>query len=73
LSREDLACIGLIILGILLFLYGANYYNSLVGWTGVFLMIGGVIALGALAIYNNLVKRKPEEKPVATPVELQNP
>ena len=67
MSREDWLCLGLIILGILLFLYGANYYDNFVGWTGVFLFVGGVLALIALSVYNALVKRKPAA------AEAQNP
>jgi len=28
----------------ILFLYGANYYNAVIGWTGFSLMIGGFFA-----------------------------
>jgi membrane-bound ClpP family serine protease len=57
-SREDWACVVLIVLGILLFLYGANYYDNFVGWMGVFLAIGGFLALIALYIYNFFTKPK---------------
>ncbi len=70
MSREDWACIGLMILGILLFLYGANFYNTFVGWTGVFLFILGFFVLIALAVYNYL-KGKPESE--TPPPPLQNP
>ena len=66
MSREDWACVGLMIFGILLFLYGANYYSNFVGWTGVFLFVGGFLALIALYIYNTLTRSKPA-------VEAQNP
>jgi hypothetical protein len=57
-SREDWACLALIILGLLLFLYGAKYYDNSVGWIGVFLFVAGVLSLIALAVYNALFKRK---------------
>jgi membrane-bound ClpP family serine protease len=49
MSREYWTCLGLMIVGFLLFLYGANYYNAVVGWAGVYVFIFGVIA--ALAVY----------------------
>jgi len=57
MSWEDLACLGVIILGIVLFLYGSNYYNAAVGWTGLCLMIGGFLAEIVLQVYDILVKK----------------
>ena len=62
-SREDWACVVLIILGIILFLVGANYYNSIVGWLGVFLFVGGILALIVLYVYNALTKQKAQNAP----------
>ena len=74
LSRGDWVCIGLIILGIILFLIGANYYNPVVGWLGVFLLLGGILALIALYVYNLLSKPKLQEKTsVEGHEEVQNP
>jgi FtsH-binding integral membrane protein len=74
LSREDWACIGLIIFGIILFLIGANYYNPIVGWTGVFLFLGGILALIALYVYNILSKPElQKESPEEVQSEVQNP
>jgi drug/metabolite transporter (DMT)-like permease len=61
-SRTDWACLGLILLGILLFLIGANVYNEYVGWFGVFLFVGSVLAWIARYVYGILVKR-PAQKP----------
>jgi membrane-bound ClpP family serine protease len=55
-SWEDWTCVGLIILGILLFLVGANYYDSAVGWLGVFLFVGGILILIVLYVYKALAK-----------------
>jgi membrane-bound ClpP family serine protease len=63
-SREDWACVGLILLGILLFLVGANYYDSVVGWLGVFLFIGGILILIVLYVYKALAKYS-VQKPAA--------
>jgi membrane-bound ClpP family serine protease len=58
MSREDWACIGLMVLGILMFLVGANYYNNFVGWLGVFLFAGGALTLVLLYVYSSLSKSK---------------
>jgi hypothetical protein len=60
------------ILGIILFLYGANTYNDLVGWFGAFLFLGGLLAIIALYIYNwySAPKKQPEPQ---QPTEAQNP
>jgi membrane-bound ClpP family serine protease len=74
LSREDWACIGFIILGIILFLIGANYYNAVVGWLGVLLFLGGILILLGLYVYNVLSKPKPQKETVAeVSEEVQNP
>ncbi len=36
--------LGLVLVGIVLFLYGANYFDALIGWAGIFLVVGGIIA-----------------------------
>jgi len=56
MSREDWICVVLIIVGFLLFLVGANYYDSLVGWLGVFLFVGGIVALVVMYVYRVLSK-----------------
>jgi hypothetical protein len=33
-----------VFVGIVLFLYGANYFEALVGWAGVFLVVVGILA-----------------------------
>ena len=56
MSRKDWLAVVAMILGALLFLYGANYYNDAIGWIGVFLSIGGVVALVLLYVYNSIKK-----------------
>jgi hypothetical protein len=63
MSRVDLACLGMVILGFVLFLYGANFYDAVIGWVGVYLMIGGILVFLLFYIYNELTKK----------VEVQNP
>jgi membrane-bound ClpP family serine protease len=57
MSRADWVFFCLLILGVILFLIGANYYNSLVGWLGVFLFVGSIVAWILLYVYNWLKNR----------------
>jgi hypothetical protein len=56
-SWKSLVILLAVILGIVLFLYGANYYNAISGWSGVFLIFAGIIAYLALEAYEALRKR----------------
>jgi membrane-bound ClpP family serine protease len=58
MSRTDWVCLGIIVLGVMLFLYGANYYNAIVGWAGVYLFITGILVIIVLYIYGELIKKK---------------
>ncbi len=69
MSLKDWLCAAIIILGILMFLYGANYYDNTVGWAGVFLTAGGILAIIVLYVHGTLSKRvDPGHVP-----ETQNP
>jgi ABC-type bacteriocin/lantibiotic exporter with double-glycine peptidase domain len=57
MSRVDLACLGMVILGFVLFLYGANFYDVVIGWVGVYLIIGGIMVFLLFYIYNELTKK----------------
>jgi hypothetical protein len=63
MSRVNLACLGMVILGFVLFLYGANFYDAIIGWVGVYLIIGGILVFLLFYIYNELTKK----------TEVQNP
>ncbi len=63
MSRLNLACLGIVILGFVLFLYGANFFDAISGWVGVYLIIGGILVFLLFYIYNELTKK----------VEVQNP
>jgi uncharacterized protein (DUF58 family) len=67
MSRIDWACLGAVILGFLLFLYGANVYNAVVGWIGVCFFFGGILVFLVLYIYGELTKKAEVQK------EVQNP
>jgi membrane-bound ClpP family serine protease len=49
--RRDFVSVLLIIVGIVFFLYGANYYNLAIGYGGVGLFIGGFVVYAVLKAY----------------------
>ncbi len=59
MSWTDWTLLGLFILGFLLFLYGANTYNAVVGYSGVYLFIGSVAAYLIIYIYKEITKKQP--------------
>jgi hypothetical protein len=56
MSWTSWACLGIIVLGFVLFLYGANYYDATIGWVGVYLFTIGIMAILVLYIYGELKK-----------------
>jgi len=60
----------LVILGIALFLVGANIYNAFVGWAGVYMVIGGILLYVCVYLYVEL-RKKGSAKEVAP--QPQNP
>jgi multisubunit Na+/H+ antiporter MnhB subunit len=59
MSWTDWTLLGIFILGFLLFLYGANTYNPIVGYSGVYLFIGSIAAYLVIYIYKELTKKTP--------------
>ena len=57
MSWINWACLGIIVLGVVLFLYGANYYDATVGWAGVYLVIIGLLVMLVRYIYGELMKK----------------
>jgi hypothetical protein len=57
MSRTDWSLLAVFIAGFLLFLYGANTYNAIVGYGGIYLFIGSIAAYLILYIYKELSKR----------------
>ena len=51
------------IIGFLLFLYGANTYNAIVGYTGVYLFIGSIALYLVIYIYKEIIKKPPAQNP----------
>jgi arginine exporter protein ArgO len=50
------------IVGIVLFLYGANYYDPVVGWVGVAFFAAAIVAVLSLYVHSELTK-KPAQNP----------
>jgi hypothetical protein len=44
--------------GLIPFLYGTNYYNALLDWTGVCLFVGGFLVGVALIVSKTVRKRE---------------
>ena len=63
MSWMNWACVVFMLLGFVLFLYGANYYDAVVGYTGIFLFLAGVIGILTLYIYGALTKKAPTQNP----------
>lgn len=63
MSKIDWACLGFFILGFLLFLYGSNTYNAIIGYTGIYLFIGSIIAYLIIYVYKELTKKPPAPPP----------
>ena len=49
---------GIRMVGIILFLYGSNYYTTGISWTGVCLIISGFLAEIILKVYEGLLGKK---------------
>ncbi len=59
MSWTDWTLLGVFIAGFLLFLYGANTYNAIVGYAGVYLFIGSIAAYLVIYIYKELTHKTP--------------
>jgi hypothetical protein len=57
MSWTDWSLLVVFIAGFLLFLYGANTYNAIVGYSGIYLFIGSIAAYLIIYIYKELSKR----------------
>jgi len=54
---KSIAMLIVFLLGIVLFLYGANYYEAVTGWIGVFLIVAAIVAYLVMEAYVILRKR----------------
>jgi len=55
---KDVLCFLLVVVGAILFLYGANYYNVAIGWTGLGVFISGFVVFLILKAYEIFTKKK---------------
>jgi len=60
---KGLICLFVVILGLVLFLYGANYYDNIVGWVGIYSFVGGILAYVFVLIFRRLKKGAVDQKP----------
>jgi membrane-bound ClpP family serine protease len=51
-------CVVLVLVGIILFLYGANVYSDVFGWAGIGLFIVGIVIYLVFNLSNYLEKKK---------------
>jgi membrane-bound ClpP family serine protease len=63
ISWVNWLCVALVIMGSVLFLVGANTYNAIVGWAGVYMFIGGILIYLVFYVYAKLKKREIAQKP----------
>ncbi len=56
MSWIDWTLVAVFVAGFLLFLYGANVYNAIVGYTGVYMFIGSIAAYVILYVYREITK-----------------
>ncbi len=63
MSWTDWTCLGVFIVGFLLFLYGANMYNAIVGYTGLYMWIGSIVAYLLTYVFKELTKKPVIQKP----------
>jgi multisubunit Na+/H+ antiporter MnhB subunit len=62
MSLTNWFLLGVAIVGIVLFLYGANYYDPVVGWIGVAFFAVAFVVFLALYVRTELMK-KPAQNP----------
>ena len=62
MSWLNWACVGVMVLGFVLFVYGANVYDAAVGFGGIFFFLVGVIGMLVLYVYGELTKQ-PSQNP----------
>lgn len=58
MSWKDIAGFIIIIVGAILFLYGSNSYNSLLGWGGIYVLVAGVVIEIVLEVYKSIRKKE---------------
>jgi len=73
MSKIDWVLVAVFITGFLLFLYGANVYNAIAGYGGIYMCVGSIAAYIIVFIYHELTKKSACECPPNPPPQPQNP
>jgi hypothetical protein len=60
---KEVLCFLLVVVGAVVFLYGANYYSAAIGWTGLGVFISGFVVFLILKTYEILTRKKSGQKP----------
>jgi hypothetical protein len=55
---KGLMCLLIVLVGFVLFLYGANYYDVTVGWSGVGVFVGGIVLYVVLKLLEPRQKKQ---------------
>jgi hypothetical protein len=55
---KGLMCLLIVLVGFALFLGGANYYEATVGWSGVWLVVGGIVLYIVLRLLETIQKKQ---------------
>jgi hypothetical protein len=58
MSLKDLLCLCVAIFGGILFLYGSNSYNAVLGWSCIGILVAAIIAEIALEVHQYIRKGK---------------
>ncbi len=61
MAWENWVCIGIVVFGIVLFLYGANFYDALIGFIGLYFAVIGLVALLVIYVYGEWSKGKAQK------------
>jgi hypothetical protein len=57
MSKTDLTLLLVFTLGFVMFLYGAKFYDAVVGYAGIYLFIGTIAAYLVIYIFKELTKK----------------
>jgi hypothetical protein len=66
MSWIDYTCLGAFLLGFVLFIVGANIYNAIVGYAGLYLSIGAIMAYLVIFIYKEFTHQPAQPAPATT-------
>lgn len=58
MSLMDILCLFAIAVGTVLLLYGANYYDAIIGWSGTLIIICGFSINGIFRAYKGIKRRR---------------